>query len=364
MNSNPPAPNTPSRFANALVGCILGTAVGDALGLPYEGLSPQRRAKLFAPLAKYHFWFGKGMVTDNTEQTIMVAKALSVAGSEPREFAHHLARHFKWWLLGLPLGIGMATFRSILRLWCGYPPDRSGVKSASNGAVTRSAIIGVCYGNTPDLMRNMVLAATRVTHRGPQAEYGGVAVALAAYLSTQHQFIKPEQYYQQLYQLIPVDNAHAARFFQSIEAVAVSVNSGVSTVEFAQRQGWHRGISGNLNDTVAISIHAWLSHQHNYHSAVLAAIECGGSTDTTGAIVGAIVGARVGWLGIPDAWIYGLSEFPYDVKSMEAIGYGLATAVESGTIQPLEPVPFHLLLFRNLIFVSGILTHRFRRLIS
>lgn len=32
-----------------IIGCILGTAVGDALGLPYEGLKPHRPAKLLGP---------------------------------------------------------------------------------------------------------------------------------------------------------------------------------------------------------------------------------------------------------------------------------------------------------------------------
>jgi ADP-ribosylglycohydrolase len=33
--------------STAIIGCLLGTAVGDALGLPYEGLSPQRQRRLF-----------------------------------------------------------------------------------------------------------------------------------------------------------------------------------------------------------------------------------------------------------------------------------------------------------------------------
>jgi ADP-ribosylglycohydrolase len=33
--------------STAIVGCLLGTAVGDALGLPYEGLSPQRQRRIY-----------------------------------------------------------------------------------------------------------------------------------------------------------------------------------------------------------------------------------------------------------------------------------------------------------------------------
>lgn len=32
---------------HAIIGCILGTAVGDALGLPYEGMTTKRTAKFF-----------------------------------------------------------------------------------------------------------------------------------------------------------------------------------------------------------------------------------------------------------------------------------------------------------------------------
>jgi ADP-ribosylglycohydrolase len=62
--------------ANAVVGCILGTAVGDALGLPCEGLHPRRAARMLKDPARNHFLLGKGMVSDDTEHTCMVAQAL------------------------------------------------------------------------------------------------------------------------------------------------------------------------------------------------------------------------------------------------------------------------------------------------
>ena len=61
---------------DAYIGCLLGTAVGDSLGLPYEGLSAKRAAKLFPDSTKHHFVFGKGMVSDDTEHAAFVAQAL------------------------------------------------------------------------------------------------------------------------------------------------------------------------------------------------------------------------------------------------------------------------------------------------
>jgi ADP-ribosyl-[dinitrogen reductase] hydrolase len=352
------SPPTTSKLASAIVGCILGTAVGDALGLPYEGLTPQRRKKLFPKLGKYDFLLGKGMVSDDTEQTIMVAQALATCSGDVDEFKHSLARQLRFWLLGLPAGIGSATLRAIIRLWQGYSPDRSGINSAGNGAAMRSGIIGVCYGQNPELMMKLVLSSTKITHSNPQAEYGSIAVALAAYLSYRDGFIKPEQYYFALSNLLP---RAAADFLQTIADVATSVNSGVSTPDYVLRRGWHSGVSGHVSDTVAVAIHAWLSHQQNYSQAILAAIECGGDTDTTASIVGGIVGASAGWSGIPDTWLSGLSEFPRDVVWMDRLGRNLAEAIESGKVRsPIKISPV-LLVIRNSIFLMTVLLHGFRR---
>ena len=46
---------------------LLGTAVGDALGLPYEGLTPERGQKLIGYPDRFRFLPGRGMVSDDTE---------------------------------------------------------------------------------------------------------------------------------------------------------------------------------------------------------------------------------------------------------------------------------------------------------
>jgi ADP-ribosylglycohydrolase len=60
------------RFA----GLLLGTAVGDALGLPAENLSPEKIRRRWPGGWKMRFIFGRGMVSDDTEHTLMVAQAL------------------------------------------------------------------------------------------------------------------------------------------------------------------------------------------------------------------------------------------------------------------------------------------------
>jgi ADP-ribosylglycohydrolase len=164
---------------SAIQGCLLGTAIGDALGLPYEGLSKRRAAKLLGPPDRYRFCFGRGMVSDDTEHTCMVAQSLIAAGHDVDAFARQLAWRLRLWLLGNPAGIGLGTLRAILKLWIGFPPARSGVFSAGNGPAMRAAILGAALDDVESIKR-YVRAATRITHTDPKAEFAALAVALAA----------------------------------------------------------------------------------------------------------------------------------------------------------------------------------------
>ncbi|MHB0961086.1 MAG: ADP-ribosylglycohydrolase family protein [Pirellulaceae bacterium] len=65
-------------MTDRLLGILLGTAVGDALGLPAEGLGPGRCRRLFPGPWRHRFLLGRGMVTDDTEHTLFVAESLLV----------------------------------------------------------------------------------------------------------------------------------------------------------------------------------------------------------------------------------------------------------------------------------------------
>ena len=189
----------------SITGCLLGTAIGDSFGLPYEGLSKQRQNKLFPNIKNHNFIFNKGMISDDTEHTCMVAQSLIVSAGNTSIFTKKLAFRLKWWLIGLPAGIGSATLKSIIKLWLGFPPHKSGVFSAGNGAAMRSTIIGVCYGDDIQKLRDLVRASTRLTHTDIKAEYGALAVALAAYLASQKIIIYPQIYYKKLENLIGLE---------------------------------------------------------------------------------------------------------------------------------------------------------------
>ncbi|MBN2164014.1 MAG: ADP-ribosylglycohydrolase family protein [Pontiellaceae bacterium] len=170
---------------NPIHGVLIGTAVGDSLGLPAEGLSPERIKANGWSQWRHRLLFGKGMISDDTEHTLFVAQALLQYPNDVDDFRSALAWKLKWWLMSLPAGVGLATARAMLKLWIGVPVSRSGVWSAGNGPAMRSSIIGVRYCNDTDTMHTYVKASTLLTHTDPRALTGALAVAeISAYAAT------------------------------------------------------------------------------------------------------------------------------------------------------------------------------------
>ena len=344
----------------AITGCILGTAIGDALGLPYEGISPQRQKRLVRELNGYHFLFGRGMVSDDTEHTCMTVQALIVSGGDPELFVKSLARQMRYWLLGVPAGIGLATLRATIRLWCGVSPCKSGVFSAGNGAAMRSAIIGGYYGNDLPRLKELVRASTRLTHTDPKAEYGALAIAIAAHHASTLIEIDVAGYIEQVK---TVCGSGAEEFVALIERAAESATAEETTESFAVSLGLLHGVSGYIYHTVPVVLHTWFRYPRDFMDAMRAVISAGGDTDTTAAILGGIVGAGVGVKGLPQPLIEGLSEFPKSVAWMRKVGGRLAESLSQSSPQKAVSYFVPAILLRNLIFLFVVLAHGFRRLL-
>ena len=341
-----------------IVGCILGTAVGDAIGLPYEGLSRRRGKKLLGYPDRNRLLFKYGMVSDDTEHLCMMAQSLIASHGDIEAFQKEFARRLRFWLLGLPAGIGLATLRSIVKLWFGFNAKRSGVFSAGNGPAMRAAILGV-MATDRDYLRCLVRASTQITHTDPKAEYGAFTIALAAQMARNGSFISSGQFFEALKSCLIEEGEELVAL---IRRVAQSVDEAQSTREFADLMGWNKGVSGYVYHTVPIAIHAWLSHQDDYRSAIIAVVECGGDTDTLAAIVGGIIGSSLGKGGIPSEWLDSLYEWPRSVLWMEQLAVQLYQTIEYGErMQPMT-LPFYGVLIRNIFFLIIVLSHGVRRL--
>jgi ADP-ribosylglycohydrolase len=347
--------------ADAAVGCILGTAVGDALGLACEGLSRSRQQRWFPKLDGYHLLLGKGLCSDDTEHTCMLAQAILVSGGDEEMFARDFSWRLRWWLAGAPAGIGLATLRSILKLWLFVPRGWRGVDSAGNGPAMRSALLGVCFADDEARLVSLNRSATRLTHTDPKAECGALAIALAARCSMRG--LPFDAFLADLARLSAPLGAAGTELVGLATRARASAAAGEPTERFADSLGCSQGVSGYMYHSVPVVLQAWFAHPRDYARAVTAIIRCGGDTDTTAAMLGAIVGSGVGRVGIPQPWLDDLVEWPRTVSWMEGLALKAAGAAQSGKPGFAHRLSIAGLALRNAGFFLLVLAHGLRRLL-
>ena len=345
-----------------LRGLLTGTAVGDALGLPAEGLSRRRVQRLYQGHWRHRLIFGRGMISDDTEHTVFVAQCLLRHPDSPERFARRLGWSLRGWLLSLPAGIGFATLRAILKLWLGFPPHHSGVYSAGNGPAMRVAVIGAFFAGDPQRRAAYIAASTRITHTNPKALTGATAIAeLAAWIVRDSLTERPalEPFLALLRACGPDDHGWQAL----VDAIAQAAQDDATVGELAERLGLAKGITGYIYHTVPIAAYAWFRHGGDYRQALTAVLDCGGDTDTAGAITGALAGAMAGEEAIPAAWKTGIADWPRSLPLLRTLAKRLAIIQTTG--QSLGPVRYFwpAIPLRNLLFLLIVLTHGFRRLL-
>ena len=169
-------------------GCLLGLAIGDALGAPLEGLSSQQIRAHYGLVDDYvdgarawkkkpYRWRMPGLYSDDTQQ----AMALSDVLLECRRIdLDRLAELYlgmatpKGSYVGAHRGIGRSFRQVLAELERGVSPRETGQASAGIGAAMRIAPVALYFHGQPDEMFEAVIAASLMTHRRhPQPGRGG-----------------------------------------------------------------------------------------------------------------------------------------------------------------------------------------------
>ena len=347
------------KYYRSIQGSLFGTAVGDSIGLPFEGMSARRIKNFKAIPLRQRFFNHIGMLSDDTEHTCIVAHALIFANNDPKEFTDNIAWSLRFWLLGLPAGIGMATLRACLKLWLFIAPDKSGVFSAGNGPAMRSALIGV-YSYDDEILRNELLKInTEITHTDPKALKGASIVAELAAKNAQGTPITIDNCFQVLEPIIDDDKDLKEIVLKAIE----SVKQNQSANEFCAEINQVKGVGGYIYHTFPVVLQIVLRHNNDYEKAISEAIACGGDTDTVAAIIGGIVGANTGVEGIPTDWIENMKDWPRDKHYLQHLVDELCAVKwfkKPGTTKWMDPIR---LWIRNIFFMIWVLMHGFRRLL-
>ena len=320
-------------------GCILGCALGDAVGAWAERRPSEEAkdyAKFFIPKFDFscvtpHHGVGFGHYTDDTQLTRELALSIvDEGGWDPEDFAARICRAFEQDEI---VGGGRATAEaaSLLLLgtsWkeSGTPPPRAG-----NGAAMRAGPIGLLFWDDVD---GLVRAATEqavITHKAEVAVAGSVAVAaaVAMCLNAGPRTSGPHER--------GWWNWHARFVGKFSEEFGKDVAELAKTVFDARKHGreaasddeWQEmrrwcaegdqsgwdGISPWARASVLWSLYCLMTHPTDVWAAIGLAIMPGGDVDTTAAMVGAMVGSHVGIDKFPERAIREVAPLIHDGKA-------------------------------------------------
>jgi ADP-ribosylglycohydrolase len=302
------------------------------------------------------------MLSDDTEHACMTAQSLLAAPEDDARFARSLAWRLRGWLAAMPAAVGWGTLRAIVKLWLGFPPARSGVFSAGNGAAMRAPILGASLAFCPDRLEAMARASARLTHRDVRAEEGALVVALAAaHAATRTaDVIYAPALLDALASRVTVDELRHA-----LDRCGEALVRGDTPERFAETLGMEDGVSGFVLHTVPAALFCWLGSPSDFRCSLEAILRMGGDADSTGAIVGGLAGATVGASAIPEEWVAGIWDWPRSVSWMTRLGERLARTFPShgeGARPGPLPLFWPAIVPRNLLFLAVALAHGFRRL--
>ncbi len=225
----------------------------------------------------------------------------------------------------------------------------------------RSAILGGYFHDDPEALKAFVRASTEITHTDPKALIGALAVARLAGWAVEHDANhRPD--IEEVGDLLMQSANDEPQWSRLVCEIKRAVLAELPVSEFAARMGLEGGVTGYIYHTVPVAAYAWWRHYGDFRSTLESVLDCGGDTDTVGAIAGALAGATVGVEGIPQAWRDGIVDWPRSMTLLERVADRLARQRKEG--RPLGPVPYFWpgVLPRNLLFLAVVLAHGFRRL--
>lgn len=294
----------PGKSRNKFIGCMLGAAIGDALGKQNEGLSrkeiPQRvtdygKTPERSPGGKLR----AGQYTDDTEQMIVLAQSLIECGRfDIDDFAGRIA-HWGAEALADPVRkslVGPSSSIAITRLNSGVSWKESGSDIPSCGSAMRVAPIGLFYKNLDDVESNAALSSLP-THNSKEAIAGAVAVAVGVRCALQNT---------DCFDIIKETVARASKYDQGlakrIELSFVKRDAEPDEV-FSEL-----GTSYLVYETVPSAFYSFSRHFEEPENAIIEAVNAGGDTDSIACITGALCGARHGVEAFPERWINGLED--------------------------------------------------------
>ncbi|MHA2427000.1 MAG: ADP-ribosylglycohydrolase family protein [Candidatus Hermodarchaeia archaeon] len=312
---------------------MLGLAIGDALGQPFEFSSAHQiiQSGWDGGMTYGDVWkLDPGKWTDDTKMALCIAESLlEKKGFDINDVAQ---KYIEWVETGDLRGIGMTCEASINRMKAGIPPLECGKKPEThdpifkrtaipfmrsaiqekmmenlhdgdsdlyglgdfcgNGTLMRCAPIGLFYRKDSGQRDKAATEDATMTHNHPDArDASKFLCSVVADLANDWE-LRPA-----------IDNAMLKSYeYDHVPRLVKKAIDLADSNESTFANAIELGNTGTAHGTLATSVFSCLKY-NSFKEAVTAAVLIGGDTDTRGAVTGAIAGTAYGLSGIPAEWV-------------------------------------------------------------
>ncbi|KAI9330961.1 ADP-ribosylation/Crystallin J1 [Obelidium mucronatum] len=376
------------ELRNRIKGLVFGAALGDAFGLATEFLTKQQATETYPttnPLSFSNFLrdthrarWREGDFTDDTDQMLVILNTLlevDLLRLDQLAFAQNLRAWSKHGLVALnkpPFGIGMSVGQAIrspdflsnpstsaFRVW-----QKSGFRMAANGAVMRTAILGVPYFWDESVVMKQTVDAALVTHADPRCilscivvtflvarmlqgklgslEKGSSSDDLGGSSSSSHQDPSCTALIQDILQnlslpilnmykdaSIPFDATHHNKqltelfaFPESLQALELDESNSIGYT--------FKCLGAALYCFMQPLSDSGLEEENSrlFTRVITELVMEAGDADTNACVAGALLGCRIGFSSLPKHWLESLKHKEYLDQQVEALCIALFHEME------------------------------------
>lgn len=295
-----------SAIKDKIKGVIYGHAIGDAIGLGTEFLDKNQIRSTYPNgfsdysqmiSDKHRSRWQKGEWTDDTDQMLCILESIIRNG---RVDEKDVAKRIHDWAYSGGRGLGNTVYNVVSSPKFMFEPHEvakqiwinSGRNNAANGAVMRTSILGVWEYSDLEKVKQNTEKIAKITHFDPRCIGSCFAVTsvISKLLQNQTDCIKL------IDDAIEITKAYDERIEGYLE---LSKNKSIEVLQLDET----KSIGYTLK---ALAAGFWALQQDDFKRTIVQIVNQGGDADTNGAVAGGILGAKVGFAGLPQDWIDGL----------------------------------------------------------
>ena len=317
-------------------GCLVGGAVGDALGyeIEFDSAAHIRRRFGRSGITEYVLHGGKALISDDTQMTLFTANGLLYADTNcppdrictPSDYAESIGLCYRDWLL-TQYGDDMVNGATVGKYaWLNGVPELNSRRAPGNtcmtalrmrtlgsterpvndskgcGGVMRVAPVGIYLGARDAAQYDIDMTAAEAAALTHGHELGYIPAAMLAHMVSLAACSEDMT----LEGIVADACAAAGHMFPECRFIGDMLDIIGMAAELAVGKGSDgdcierigKGFVGE--EALAIAVFCVLRYRDDFEKCIIAAVNHGGDSDSTGAVAGNILGAYLGYGAIPE----------------------------------------------------------------